>query len=81
MKQGSNQAIRFFIMESCKNWYREGDPDKKIPMLWVGIFGAFAGACSVYGNTPVDVIKTRLQVGAELQIRRVFLFLKCPYLD
>ncbi|XP_052800893.1 putative tricarboxylate transport protein, mitochondrial [Mya arenaria] len=61
IKQGSNQAIRFFVMESLKNWYREGDPNKKVPMYVVGAFGAFAGACSVYGNTPVDVVKTRLQ--------------------
>lgn len=22
MKQGSNQAIRFFVVESCKEWYK-----------------------------------------------------------
>ena len=49
-------------MESLKHWYRGGDPNKKIPTLVVGGFGAFAGACSVYGNTPLDVVKTRLQV-------------------
>lgn len=62
LKQGSNQAIRFFVMESLKNWYREGDPKKPVPVYIVGAFGAFAGACSVFGNTPIDVIKTRLQV-------------------
>lgn len=61
MKQGSNQAIRFFVMESLKDWYREGDPNKKVPKLIVGMFGGFAGACSVFGNTPLDVIKTRMQ--------------------
>lgn len=49
-------------MESLKNWYREGDPKKQVPVYVVGAFGAFAGACSVFGNTPIDVIKTRLQV-------------------
>lgn len=49
-------------MESLKNWYREGDPKKPVPVYVVGAFGAFAGACSVFGNTPIDVIKTRLQV-------------------
>ena len=49
-------------MESLKHWYRGGDPNKKIPTVIVGGFGAFAGACSVYGNTPIDVVKTRLQV-------------------
>nr|CAH7768727.1 unnamed protein product [Callosobruchus chinensis] len=61
MKQGSNQAIRFFVMETLKDMYKGDDKDKKIPKLVVGAFGAFAGACSVYGNTPIDVIKTRMQ--------------------
>ena len=30
MKQGSNQAIRFYVMESLKDWYREGDPKKPV---------------------------------------------------
>lgn len=61
MKQGSNQAIRFYVMETLKNWYREGDASKPVPKLITGAFGAFAGACSVFGNTPLDVIKTRMQ--------------------
>lgn len=62
MKQGSNQAIRFFVMETCKDWYRGGDTTKSVPKLVVGAFGAVAGAASVFGNTPIDVIKTRMQV-------------------
>jgi len=61
MKQGSNQAIRFYVMETCKDWYRGGDPTKPVPKLLVGVFGGFAGACSVFGNTPLDVVKTRMQ--------------------
>jgi len=61
MKQGSNQAIRFFVMETLKDIYRGGDPDKKVPKLVVGAFGATAGAASVFGNTPIDVVKTRMQ--------------------
>ena len=30
MKQGSNQAIRFYVIESLKDWYREGDPKKTV---------------------------------------------------
>jgi solute carrier family 25 citrate transporter 1 len=62
LKQGSNQAIRFFVMESLKDWYREGDPKKTVPKWIVGLFGGFAGACSVMGNTPLDVVKTRCQL-------------------
>lgn len=39
------------------------DPDKAINPLITGMFGAVAGAVSVFGNTPLDVIKTRMQVG------------------
>ena len=62
LKQGSNQAIRFLVVESLKDWYRGGDPTKRIEKPIVGIFGAIAGAASVFGNTPVDVVKTRMQV-------------------
>lgn len=68
MKQGSNQAIRFFVMESLKDWYRGGDPNKKVNKLVVGMFGAFAGAASVFGNTPIDVVKTRMQVCISLSV-------------
>jgi len=61
LKQGSNQAIRFFVMESLKDWYRGGDNNKKVPKLITGLMGGFAGACSVFGNTPLDVVKTRMQ--------------------
>nr|CAH7768724.1 unnamed protein product [Callosobruchus chinensis] len=61
LKQGSNQGIRFFVMETLKELYKGGDRDKKIPKYVVGAFGAFAGACSVYGNNPIDVVKTRMQ--------------------
>ncbi|XP_046979784.1 putative tricarboxylate transport protein, mitochondrial [Schistocerca americana] len=61
MKQGSNQAIRFFVMETLKDWYRKGDPKQPVPKLLTGLFGAIAGAASVFGNTPIDVVKTRMQ--------------------
>ncbi|XP_014672407.1 PREDICTED: tricarboxylate transport protein, mitochondrial-like isoform X4 [Priapulus caudatus] len=61
MKQGSNQAMRFFVMETLKDWYRGGDPNKPVNKAIVGGFGAMAGAVSVFGNNPLDVVKTRLQ--------------------
>ena len=66
LKQSSNQAIRFFVMESMKEQYRHYRGDKQanlpVPKLITGLFGAIAGACSVFGNTPIDVVKTRMQV-------------------
>jgi len=61
MKQSTNQAIRFGVMISLKNWYRGDDPNREIPLYLSGIFGGIAGAASVFGNTPIDVIKTRMQ--------------------
>lgn len=64
LKQGSNQAIRFSAMETLRKWYTGGDHSKAVPKPFVAIFGALAGGCSVLGNTPVDVVKTRMQNGS-----------------
>ncbi|XP_035495331.1 tricarboxylate transport protein B, mitochondrial [Scophthalmus maximus] len=61
LKQGSNQAIRFYVMTTLKNWYRGDNPNKALSPLVTGAFGVIAGAASVFGNTPLDVIKTRMQ--------------------
>lgn len=69
LKQGSNQAIRFFMVESLKEKYRGRknlESSAPVPKLITGLFGAVAGACSVLGNTPLDVVKTRMQ-GLEAQ--------------
>lgn len=64
LKQGSNQAIRFFVMETLKGQYRKytnQGVNAPVPVIITGIFGLIAGAASVFGNTPLDVIKTRMQ--------------------
>jgi solute carrier family 25 citrate transporter 1 len=53
--------MRFFVMETLKDWYRKGDSKAHVPKMIIGGFGAIAGAVSVFGNTPIDVIKTRMQ--------------------
>lgn len=47
-KQGSNQAIRFFVMETLKDWYRGGDSNVIVSKPLTGLFGAIAGAASVW---------------------------------
>eukprot|EP00092_Neocalanus_flemingeri_P036477 GFUD01039719.1.p1 GENE.GFUD01039719.1~~GFUD01039719.1.p1 ORF type:complete len:332 (+),score=61.56 GFUD01039719.1:126-1121(+) len=64
LKQGSSQAIRFSVMESLRSWYTGGDNNKSVPKPFVAMFGAIAGGASVLGNTPVDVVKTRMQNGS-----------------
>lgn len=56
------------------------DPNKAINPMVTGAFGAVAGAASVFGNTPLDVIKTRMQVGVVTRSSRLRLragFLTC----
>lgn len=61
IKQSCNQGIRFFVVETLKNIYQEGDASVNVPKILVGCFGCFAGVCSVFITNPVDVVKTRLQ--------------------
>nr|CAD7420151.1 unnamed protein product [Timema poppensis] len=61
VKQGSSQSIRFFIMETGKEWYKGDASSANVPSSVVGLIGAFAGAASVLANTPADVVKTRMQ--------------------
>ena len=62
LKQGTNQMIRFFVFTTMKTWVQGDDLNKDIGSLWTFCIGGIAGAASVFGNTPVDVVKTRMQV-------------------
>ncbi len=66
LKQGSNQAIRFFVYSSLKKYFQDGDNTVNIGNIKTFFIGATAGAASVFGNTPIDVVKTRMQVCSEV---------------
>lgn len=60
IKQSSNQGIRFM----CFNKYKDILTDNgkiKLSVHASFIGGLFAGCCSVLGNNPIDVVKTRMQ--------------------
>ena len=62
LKQSSNQAIRWVVFLNVKQWF--AGPGGDVSKLGVGhtmIASVLAGAASVYGNTPIDVVKTRMQ--------------------
>ena len=61
MKTSTNQAIRFFVVESLKDWKRKGNPKAKVHKGFTVIFGAVGGIVSVFLNTPLDVVKSRMQ--------------------
>ena len=62
LKQSSNQAIRWVVFLNVKQWFAgPGGDTSKLGVLHTMTASVLAGAASVYGNTPVDVIKTRMQ--------------------
>ena len=62
LKQSSNQAIRWVVFLNVKQWFAgPGGDTGKLGVLHTMAASVLAGAASVYGNTPVDVIKTRMQ--------------------
>jgi len=52
------------VYNNLKSWLQDGDNSKEIGMVRTFMIGGIAGAASVFGNTPVDVVKTRMQVSS-----------------
>lgn len=61
LKQGSNQAMRFLVYGEIKKVMQGGDDNKKLAVWQTMTAGGIAGAVSVAGNNPLDVIKSRMQ--------------------
>ncbi|MES1910617.1 MAG: hypothetical protein MHM6MM_003182 [Cercozoa sp. M6MM] len=61
LKQGSNQAIRWACYERFKHLLAGQEDPRDMAAYKHTLAGAMAGAASVFGNTPLDVIKTRMQ--------------------
>jgi len=64
MKQASNQAIRWVVFLRSKEYMAKefcGGDMSKLGIFHTTIASVAAGTASVYGNTPIDVIKTRMQ--------------------
>lgn len=64
-KEGTSQAIRFYLMCTQKNFYAGSDGSIYIPTPMIGFFGMIAGAASIASNVTADVIKTRMQARVE----------------
>ena len=62
MKQGGNQATRFFFMGQWKQFYADRyGPNSKMPAPITFLGGLGAGLFSVICTAPFDVVKTRMQ--------------------
>jgi len=61
LKQSTNQGIRFVTYEKVRSWLTGKNKDRKLTFVEVLFAGGIAGAASVFGNTPIDVVKTRMQ--------------------
>jgi len=61
LKQGSNQAIRFYVFGEYTKVVVGDQPGARLLWWQSMIGGVVAGAASVMGNNPFDVIKTNMQ--------------------
>ena len=62
IKQDSSQTIWFYVYNNLKVYFQGGDNTNDIGPLKTFFIGGWVGVASVFGNTLVDVVKTRMQV-------------------
>ena len=67
---------KLFTLLPCFRQKNDLSATAPVPKLVTGAFGGFAGFCSVMGNTPLDVVKTRMQGLEAKQYKNVF---HCAY--
>ncbi|GBG29061.1 Tricarboxylate transport protein, mitochondrial [Hondaea fermentalgiana] len=60
-KSASNQALRFVIFNTYKNFMLENPSEQKLTAGQALVGGMLAGALGALGNTPIDTIKSRCQ--------------------
>ena len=60
IRQSSNQAIRFLVYDKMKKFLDDFIPNSPLTVR-TALAGAVAGAASVIGNNPIDVVKTQMQ--------------------
>eukprot|EP01103_Thecamoeba_quadrilineata_P019462 TRINITY_DN7898_c0_g1_i1.p1 TRINITY_DN7898_c0_g1~~TRINITY_DN7898_c0_g1_i1.p1 ORF type:complete len:298 (-),score=53.94 TRINITY_DN7898_c0_g1_i1:40-933(-) len=61
LKQSTNQAIRFFVYNFITTKLKGEEKNRRLTWYETFFSGVVAGAASVFGNTPIDVVKTRMQ--------------------
>jgi len=62
-RQGTNQMIRFTIMDTLKQQRRNylKNQNYDFPLYEILLYGAICGFISVYATMPIDVVKTKMQ--------------------
>ncbi|XP_060648159.1 tricarboxylate transport protein B, mitochondrial-like [Drosophila nasuta] len=71
LRQGTNQAIRFFLMITQKEMYMGDDENSLVPMPLLAIFGVISGAANVLGHIPMKWIQKRIQAAKSQKYKKV----------
>ncbi|EFO99509.1 hypothetical protein CRE_22459 [Caenorhabditis remanei] len=61
LKLGVDQMIKFVIMDLLKDFYKNRNDTKEVPLLILAMTGVTAASVAVFMSTPLDVVKTRMQ--------------------